>query len=372
MSTTLRTESFFNSPFKRLEEMRKIKIGNKLVGIGEKTFTVAEAGSNHDGKIDQAKKLIKVAAEAGADAIKFQTFRAEKLYVRNAGSADYLKSRKAIFKIIKDLEMPYEWITELNEYCRKENIIFLSTPFDKESADKLEAAGVPVYKISSYSVTHVPFLRYVAEKGKPIILSTGASNLGEVREALETIYSRNNEEVILLQCTASYPAPLEHINLNVMDTFKHAFQVPVGISDHSRDPFIVPFAATALGANLVEKHFTLDNSLPGPDHKHAIEPDELKAMIQGIRGVEKALGSSIKEVTDVQKELYNFARVRIHAIRDIKKGTALTEKNIAILRSGKAKAGLDPKFWDIILGKKVVRDVKRNEGITWEDLLQAE
>ena len=350
--------------------MKKVKIGNKLVGAGEKTFIVAEAGSNHDGKMEQAKELIKVAAEAGADAIKFQTFRAEKLYVKSAGSADYLKSSKSIFKLIKDLEMPYEWITELNEYCRKAGIIFLSTPFDEESADKLEEAGVPAYKMSSYTVTHIPFLRYVARKGKPIILSTGASNLNEVREALETIYSQKSEDVILLQCTASYPAPLEHINLKVMDTFKQAFQVPVGISDHSRDPFIVPYAATALGADLIEKHFTLDNSLPGPDHKYAIEPDELKIMVQGIRGVEKALGSPIKEVTGVEKELYNFARVRIHAVRDIRRGTVLTEKNIAILRSGKTKPGLDPKFWDLILGKRVVRNIKKYEGIGWEDLLQ--
>jgi len=347
-----------------------VKIGNKLVGRGEKVFIIAEAGSNHNGKLEQAKELIKVAAEAKADAIKFQTFRAGKLYVKKAGSADYLKTSKSIFEIIKKLEMPYKWIPQLNEYCRKAGIIFLSTPYDEESADKLEEAGVPAYKVSSYNVTHLPLLKYIARKRKPIILSTGASNLGEIKEALEAIYSQKNENVILLQCTASYPAPLEYINLNVMNTFKQAFQVPVGISDHSRDPFVVPFAATAMKANLIEKHFTLDKSLPGPDHKYAVEPDELKAMINGIRGVEKALGSPIKEVASVEKELYDFARVRIHAVKDIKKGAVLTEKNIAILRSGKAKPGLDPKFWDLILGKKVVRNIKRYEGISWEDLLQ--
>jgi N-acetylneuraminate synthase len=352
--------------------VRKVRIGERLVGKGERLFVVAEAGSNHDGKLEQAKELIKVAAEAGADAVKFQTFEAEKLYVKKAGNADYLKSPKSIFKIIKDLEMPYEWIAELGEYCRKASIIFLSTPYDEESADKLDEAGVPAYKISSYNVTHLPFLKYIARKGKPIILSTGASDLGEVREALETIYAQENEEVILLQCTASYPAPLEHINLKVMGTFEQAFQVPVGTSDHSRDPFIVPFAATALGANMIEKHFTIDNSLSGPDHQFAIEPDELKAMIKGIRGVEKALGSSMKEVTDIEKELYEFAKVRIHAIKDVKRGEVLTEKNIAILRSGKMNPGLAPKFWDSILGKKVTRDIKKYEGITWEDFLQAE
>lgn len=350
--------------------MRKVKIGDKLVGQGENVFVVAEAGSNHDGKLKQAKQLIRVAAEAGADAIKFQTFRAEKLYIKKAGSADYLKTRKSVFKIIKKLEMPYKWIPELNGYCHKVGIIFLSTPYDDESADKLEEAGVPAYKISSYNVTHLPFLKYIARKGKPIILSTGASNLGEVREALATIYSQKNEDVILLQCTANYPAPLKYINLNVMNTFKQAFQVPAGISDHSRNPFVVPFAATAMGADLIEKHFTLNRSLPGPDHKYAIEPDELKAMVNGIRGVEKAMGSPIKEVTTVEKELYDFARVRIHAVKDIKDGAILTEKNIAVLRPGKAKPGLDPKFWHLILGTRVIRDIKKGEGITWGDLLR--
>jgi len=350
--------------------MKKVRIGDKLVGVGERTFIIAEAGSNHDGKIEQAKKLISTSAEAGADAIKFQIFRAETLYVKNAGSADYLEVSEPIFRVIRKLEIPYEWISELNEYSNKVGIIFLSTPFDVEAADKLDEIGVPAYKISSYNISHLPFLKSIAKKGKPIILSTGASNLGEIREALRAIYSQKNDDVILLQCTACYPTPLESINLRVMDTLRKAFQVPVGISDHSEDPFIVPFASVALGANLIEKHFTLKRSLPGPDHKYAIEPNELRAMIQGIRGVEKALGSTMKEVTEVEKELYKFAKVRIHATMDIKRGEILTKENVAILRSGKVKPGLEPKYLDLILGKKVVRDIEKYDGITWEDLLQ--
>jgi N,N'-diacetyllegionaminate synthase len=351
--------------------VKKVKLGSKIVGEGEPIFIVAEAGSNHDGKFEQAKKLIDVAVKAGADAVKFQTFRAEKLYVKQAGKADYLESSGSIFGLIKDLEMPYEWLPKIFEYCEKSGILFLSTPFDEVSADKLETVGVPAFKISSYTITHLPFLRYVAKKGRPLILSSGASNLCEVGEALTTIYSQNNKDVIVMQCTARYPAPLEHINLKVIDTLKQSFQVPVGISDHSMNPFIVPFAAAARGANVIEKHFTLNPSLLGPDHKYAVGPKDLKNMIDGIRGVEMALGSSVKEVAEVEKELCFFAKRRIQATEDILKGATLTERNIAILRPGKKKTGLHPRFLDVLIGKKVTRNVRSGDGITWEDLLQS-
>lgn len=349
--------------------MKKIKMGDKFLGDGERTFVVAEAGSNHNGELEIAKKMIRVAADAGADAIKFQIFIAEKLYVENAGEADYLQQPRAIYDIIKNAEMPFEWLPKLKSDCKDRDIIFLATPFDEFSADKLEELEVPAYKISSFTITHIPLLKYIAKKQKPVILSTGASNITEISDALQTIYEQKNEEVALLQCVSSYPAPLEYTNLKVIKTLKQTFQVPVGISDHSENPFIVPFAATALGADLIEKHFTLDRTMPGPDHKYAIEPDELKAMINGVRGVEKALGSSIKKVTRIEKELYQFAKRRIHAIKDIKKGEILTEENIAILRSGKTKPGLHPKFWDVVLGKRVIRGVKKDEGLTWDDLL---
>jgi N,N'-diacetyllegionaminate synthase len=351
--------------------VKKVKLGSKILGEGEPIFIIAEAGSNHDGKFEQAKKLIDVAVKAGADAVKFQTFRAKKLYVKRAGKADYLGSSGSIFGLIKDLEMPYEWLPKIFKYCEKSGILFLSTPFDEESADKLETAGVPAFKISSYTITHLPFLSYVAKKGRPLILSTGGSNLCEVREALTTIYSQNNKDVIVMQCTASYPAPLEHINLKVIDTLKQSFQVPVGISDHSKNPFIVPFAAAARGANVIEKHFTLDPSLLGPDHKYAVKPEDLKNMVYGIRGVEKALGSSVKDVAKVEKELCLFAKRRIQATEDILNGATLTERNIAILRPGKKKRGLHPRFWEVIIGKKVARNVRGGDGITWEDLLQS-
>jgi N-acetylneuraminate synthase len=344
--------------------MIKIKVGSKKIGEGEPAFIIAEAGSNHNGRIEQAKKLIDVAVEAGADAVKFQLFRAEKLYPQNAGHADYLKTKKSIYRIIKEMEMPYDWIPELYDYCRERSIIFLASHFDEESADKLEEVCVDAYKIASYECTHIPLLRYTAKKGKPIIMSTGLASLGEIEESLNVIYAQGNSQVALMHCAAAYPTPIEHVNLRVMDTLKTAFEVPVGISDHTRDPILVPIVAVARGANIIEKHFTLSNKLEGPDHRFAIEPHELKAMVKSIRMTEKALGSPHKHVMPSEKELYKFARRRIHAIRDIKKGEIITSKNAAILRSGKLPPGAEPKFWDLILGKKAAKNIAIGEGIT--------
>lgn len=345
--------------------MRKIKIGNKFIGEGEPCFIIAEVGSNHNGKLEQAKKLIDVASEAKVDAVKFQVFRAEKLYPKNAGISKYLKIDRPIFEIIKEMEMPYEWIPKLTDYCKEKSIIFLASVFDEKSVDKLDAY-VLAHKIASYELTHTPLIKYIAKKQKPMILSTGASTLLEIEEAVQSVYKERNKDLCLMQCTAKYPAPLSSINVRVVKTLKEKFKIPVGLSDHSREPFIAPLAAVALGANLIEKHFTLDNSLPGPDHKFALEPNELKEMVEKIRMVEKVLGSEKKEVERVEKELYDFAKRRIHATKDIKKGGKITLENIAVLRSGKIKSGVEPKYLEDILGKKVKRDVKLSEGITWD------
>lgn len=349
--------------------MKNIKIGKKTIGDGEPTFIIAEAGSNHNGKLDLAKKLIDTAAEAGADAVKFQVFRANRLYPKRSGTADYLKNEKSIYQIIKEMEMPHEWLPELFNYCNKKGIIFLASVFDEESADKLEEVGVAAFKTASYECTHLPLLEHIAKKRKPVIMSTGLASIEEIRESLGVIYSSGNKDVALMHCVTKYPAPVEHTNLKVMDTLKSEFETPVGISDHSRNPLVVPLAAAALGANLIEKHFTLDNNLPGPDHKFAVEPQELKDMVKGIRDVELALGSPVKKITPVEEELYKFARRRIHARKRIEKGEVLTEENIAILRSGKLKPGLEPKFFEELLGKKANRGIEEGEGITW-DLVQ--
>lgn len=347
--------------------MKKVKIGNKIVCDNKPAFIIAEAGSNHNGKLSLAKKLIDIAANAGADAVKFQTFRAEKLYPKTAGKANYLKTRKSIYEIIKNLEMPYNWIPKLNEYCEEKGIMFLSTPFDENSADELEKVGIKAYKIASYCLTHHPLLKHIAKKKKPIILSTGLATNREIKEALNVIYKTGNRDVILMHCVASYPAPLEDANLRAIEAMKKRFKISVGLSDHTLG-LIAPLTAVARGANIIEKHFTIDRTLEGPDHKYALEPHELKEMIEGIRDVEKALGKPAKRVTSSEKALYNFARIYVYPVRPIIKGEEFTKKNIAVLRSGKLKPSLHPKHFEKILGRRAKRNIKRYEPLSWSDI----
>ena len=291
----------------------KIQIGDRLIGDGEPCFIIAEAGSNHNGSLDLAKTLIDVAVAAGADAVKFQLHRAAKVYLKSAGQSDYLKLDRSIYDIVADMEMPYEWLPELAAHCQSNQIIFLSSVFDEESCDRLDPY-VPAYKIASYEMTHLPLVRHVARKGKPVIISTGASDLNEVAEAVDAFLATGNTNLMLMQCTASYPAPLESLNVQAVTTMKKAFAVPVGLSDHSRDPFVGPMAVVSLGGNLVEKHFTLSNRLPGPDHPFSLEPSELRLMVQKIREVQQALGSGEKTALPVEVELRGFARRSVFAI----------------------------------------------------------
>ena len=326
----------------------KVQICDKWIGDGEPCFIIAEAGSNHNGSLQQAKNLIDVAVDAEADAVKFQLFRANKLYPANAGHSDYLKLDRSIYDIIADMEMPYEWLPELAAYCQERGIIFLSSVFDEESVDRLDP-HVPAYKIASYEMTHLPLVRYIAGKGKPVIISTGTANLEEVDETVEAFYETGNRDLMLMQCTASYPAPLESLNLRAIATMKNAFGVPVGLSDHSRDPLAGPMASVALGGNLVEKHFTLSNRLPGPDHSFAIEPEELRSMVQKMREVERTLGSGEKAVQSVEAELREFARRSIFATQDIAVGDIFSQENVAVLRRGKLAPGLEPKYYEAVL-----------------------
>jgi len=234
----------------------KVRIGERWIGDGEPCFIVAEAGSNHDGRLEQAKRLIKVAASAGADAVKFQVFRASKLYPKSAGMSDYLGIPKPIYDIVADIEMPYEWVPELAAYCHETGILFMASVFDEESADQLDP-HVKAFKIASYEMTHVPLVRHVASKKKPLVVSTGTANLDEVTETVNEIRRTGNDSLILTQCTAAYPAPSDSLNVRAVEFMKSTFCVPVGLSDHSRDPLVGPLAAVAVGANLIEKHFTL-------------------------------------------------------------------------------------------------------------------
>ena len=347
--------------------MDTFEIGDRQIGPDEPTFIIAEAGSNHNGSLDTAKELIDVAADAGADAVKFQTFRAKNMYVEDSGSAEYLDDDRSIYEIIESMEMPYEWIPELHDYCREQGVYFMSTPFDEHSADELEPY-VPAFKIASYTMSHHPFLEHLSAKGKPILMSTGAHDLSEVREAVEVFRTAEFSDLALLQCVAAYPTPLESINVNVVRTLHEEFAAVTGLSDHTLDPVTAPSAAVALGASVVEKHYTLDKSMEGPDHEFALEPDELDEMVDAIRKTEKVLGDGAVGVLEAEEELHEIARRRIHAARDIEEGEVISEDNVEILRSGKRKKGLEPKHYGKLLGKKVEKPIKKGEGIRQEDV----
>ncbi len=344
-----------------------VRIGNSLVGEGHRCFIIAEAGSNHNQKLGWAKKLIEIAAKAKADAVKFQIFIPEKIYVKHAGFADYLGKAKSIQEIFKDIMMPRAWVPKVADYCKKKDILFMSSVFDEESADLVDPF-VQAHKIASYESTHLPLIKHVARKGKPIVLSTGMATVPEIREALTAIASTGNRNVILMHCVAKYPAPIELSNLRAIDLLRKEFGVPVGLSDHSREAVINPIAVAARGGNIIEKHFTIKNSLPGPDHKFSIEPNELEEMVASVRKAEAALGSPVKGVLPLEQELFRFARRHVHAIQDIKRGEIFSPENVAVLRSGKARPGLEPKDFEWVLGRRARKDIKESDGVRKEDI----
>ena len=332
------------------------KIAGRPVGDGAPCFIIAEAGSNHDGSLEQALRLVDAAAEAGADAVKFQNFKAERLYPPDGGSVAYLKKlgiRQSVYSLIKSMEMPYEWIPKLAARAKAKRILFLSTPFDEESADRL-APHVPAFKIASYEMTHQPLILHCASKGKPLIVSTGGADLGEVDEMVRAARA-SGAPLALMQCTAKYPAPLSSLNLRTITLFKERYGVPVGLSDHSREPVAAPVAAVGLGANLIEKHFTLSNRLPGPDHSYAVEPDELKETVRQVRAAESALGSGLKLPDPVEKELREYRR-GVFTVKPVPKGGRLTASNTALLRrAGRRATGLEPRDYPSLLGRRAAR-----------------
>jgi len=347
--------------------MKPFNIGDRCIGPDEPTFVIAEAGSNHNGDFETAKDLIDVAAAADADAVKFQTFRAESLYVEESGNVDYLNDERSIYDIIESMEMPYDWIPELHDYCQMQSVQFMSTPFDERSAAELEPY-VPTWKVASYTSSHHPFLRHLARMDKPIIMSTGAHTLSEVGESVDVLRDAGVDDLVLLQCVASYPTPLSEVNVRAVETLADEFDVLSGLSDHTLDPSIAPSAAVALGGNVVEKHFTLDNSMGGPDHEFALEPDELDEMVSAIRDTEAALGTAEKRVLDVEQELYQKARRAVHAVEDINARETFTDENVRVIRPGDREAGLRPKFYEEIVGAVATRDVRRGDGIQWADV----
>ena len=332
-----------------------------------KVFIIAEAGVNHNGRIDLAYQLIDVAKNARADAVKFQTFKAKNVVSKLADKAEYQKkatgSDKSQSEMIKKLELSFNDFVKLKKYCDKKGIMFLSTPFDHQSIDFLYNL-IDIYKIPSGEITNYPYLKHIASKNKPIIMSTGMANLGEIEEAINTIKSVNSKaEISLLHCTTNYPTTYEEVNLKAMQTLAFAFKLPVGYSDHTLG-IEVPIAAVAMGAKIIEKHFTLDKKLPGPDHKASLEPDELKEMVKAIRNIEMALGDGIKKPNKSEIEIMKVARRSLVATKDIRAGEVIKESDIAIKRPG---TGIPPKFREIIIGMKLIRNIKQDEPFRWGD-----
>ena len=343
--------------------------------IKNKVFVIAEAGSNWrlgntKRDLKMGKVLIDIASDAHADAIKFQTYKTATVYVPNAGDSDYLSEsgiKEPITEIFDDLSMPYEIIPELADYCKSCNIEFMSTPFSINDAKAIEPY-VKLHKIASYEITHLRLIEFLAKTHKPLILSTGAATLDDITWAVNHFKKCGGSEITLMQTTAKYPAPLSSLNIKSMLKLKEIFDVPVGLSDHSKDPVIGPVTAVALGASVVEKHFTLHNKLPGPDHSFALEPEELKTMVKAIRNCENALGSGEKIVQKEEEELRDYAQRAIQATRSIQKGDVLKEDyNIGILRPGKQSKGLHPKMLECIEGHKAARDIELGHGIGHDD-----
>jgi N,N'-diacetyllegionaminate synthase len=346
---------------------QRFEIRGRAVGLGEPTFLIAEAGSNHNNSLDIALRLVDAAADAGADAVKFQTFQADRLYAKNAGRSEYLGDERSINDIIRSLEMPAEWLPLLRDAAHARGLAFLSTPFHEEAVELLEPI-VDAFKVASYELSHHPLLQRVAATGKPLILSTGAHTVDEIAADREVLAEAGNEALVLLQCTAAYPAPPESVNVRALVTLRERFGLPTGLSDHSRDPVTAPAAAAALGAAVIEKHFTLSNRLPGPDHPFAVEPHELTRLVRRVRDTEVVLGTGAKEVVGAERELRHFALRSVFTTRPVQAGERFSRDNVDVLRRGTHAAGLSPDALGDVLRAVAARDLDEGMPLQRADL----
>ncbi|WP_320035324.1 N-acetylneuraminate synthase [Halarcobacter sp.] len=338
-----------------------LKIQDKEISLKSKTFVIAEAGVNHNGNINIAKELIDLASSAGADAVKFQTFKTEHLILDDVKKAPYQQNTTDINEsqkeMLKKLEITKQQNLELKKYAQEKDIIFLTTPFDETSLNETDELDLPAYKIASTDTTNLPFLKKVAKKGKPIFLSTGMSYLSEIQMALETIYEFN-KDVVLLQCTANYPIKDEEANLSVINTFKNNFDILIGYSDHTTGIGAATFAIP-MGAKVIEKHFTLNKSLSGPDHQASLTPEELFEFIQLVHKVDSFMGSDIKKPNLNEIKTRASLQKCLVANMDIKKGVIFNENNIIAKRTG--GKGISPIYWKDIIGKQAMKNYKKNE-----------
>ena len=330
------------------------------------TLIIAEAGVNHNGSIDRAKKLVDVACEAGADFVKFQTFKAKTVVTRTADKAEYQKestgAAESQFEMIKKLELNRTAHLELIQHCGKRDIRFLSTAFDHDSIDLLAELNIPFYKIPSGEITNLPYMRHVGRMGKPVVMSTGMATLDEVRDAMDVLLKAGvkKDDLTILHCNTEYPTPMEDVNLKAMLTIRDELDVKIGYSDHTLG-IEIPIAAVALGATVIEKHFTLDRFLPGPDHAASLEPEELKAMVVAIRNIEKAIGDGVKKPSHSEIKNIQIARKSIVAKKPIKKGEIFSEENLTAKRPG---TGISPMDWDKVVGSLSKHDFTIDEIIS--------
>jgi len=343
-------------------------LGTHTIGPGEACYVIAEIGANHDRDWDTATRLIDEAVAAGADAVKFQTYSGDRIYSRKTPKFEYLApiTDKSPAELLEEISLPREWQAPLAEYARERGIHFFSSPFDHEAVDELAAIGVPLMKIASFEIVDLPLIRHAAETGVPLLLSTGMATLGEIEDALTAALEGGAPAVGLMQCTSVYPAPPAAINLRAMETMRQAFGVPIGFSDHSTG-LAVPIAAAALGACFIEKHFTLDRTRVGPDHSFAVEPPELRQLVDGIRDAQAALGDGHKSgpTPEESVEMYRLARRSLIITRDLPAGTRLERDMLTVKRPG---YGVAPKDLDHVIGRTLQIDVEADEILTWEML----
>ena len=342
-----------------------VSISNRLIGPGQPCFVIAEAGVNHNGDMDIALRLIDAAAEAGADAIKFQSFVTEELVTNDAPKANYQVKTTADsgsqFKMVKALELSADEQTMLKSYCEERDIIYLCTPYENKSLDMLDQMDVAAFKVASTDTTNVPFLRNIAQKGRPVFLSTGMSTLGEVEQAIDALRTGGlDSKIVVLHCTSEYPAPINEVNLRAILSMQEAFGCPVGFSDHTSDA-IVSSWAVAVGACVIEKHFTLNRNMIGPDHEASIEPDELSILIKNIRNVEVAMGDGVKKVMPSELKNKPLMQKSLVARRNISAGDVIAQDDITCKRPG---FGLKPSWFDRVVGKRCTKNISKEEVLT--------
>jgi N-acetylneuraminate synthase len=347
---------------------KQIKIGNRFIGTDHPTYLIAEIGANFDGSIDKAKRLIDAAKESGADCAKFQTFITEKIVSEGGFSRMKLEGvhgswGRTVSEVFKEAEFPAKWHREIVDYCKTVGIDFCTAPYYKEAVDLCLELDVPFIKIGSGEITWLEMLDYIARKGKPIMLATGDATLSEIDEAVRTIEGAGNRNLILMQCITNYPSKIDSANVNVLKTYQSAFDILTGYSDHSPGP-VVALASVVLGGCVIEKHFTLSKKDKGPDHPHSMEPHEFKQMANFVREIERAMGSTRKEVVEEERETVYVQRRGLYASRDIANGHIMTDGDIDVLRPA---LGIQPKFKNVVIGRKANIDIKKGDPLFWEN-----